>query len=46
MISDKMTAAINDQIKTELDSTYIYLSMAAYPEAKPVFRIKTAAGEF
>jgi len=30
MISDKMTAAINDQIKAELDSAYIYLGMAAY----------------
>lgn len=30
MISDKMVAAINDQIKAEFDSAYIYLGMAAY----------------
>ena len=32
MISDKMVAAINDQIKAEFDSAYIYLGMAAYFE--------------
>ena len=30
MISEKMVASINDQIKAELDSAYIYLGMAAY----------------
>ena len=30
MISEKMAAAINDQIKAEFDSAYIYLGMAAY----------------
>ncbi len=30
MISQKMQAAINDQIKHEFDSAYIYLSMSAY----------------
>ena len=29
-ISDSMAAAINDQIKAELDSAYIYLAMSAY----------------
>ncbi|MBR0034244.1 MAG: ferritin, partial [Synergistaceae bacterium] len=29
-ISDAMTAAINDQIKAEFDSAYIYLAMSAY----------------
>ncbi len=29
-ISDAMTAAINDQIKAEYDSAYIYLAMSAY----------------
>ncbi|MBQ3694359.1 MAG: ferritin [Synergistaceae bacterium] len=29
-ISDSMTAAINDQIKAEFDSAYIYLAMSAY----------------
>lgn len=33
MISEKMQNAINDQIKAELESSYIYLSMAAYFEA-------------
>lgn len=32
MISEKMVAAINDQIKAEFDSAYIYLGMAAYFE--------------
>lgn len=31
-ISDTITAAINDQIKAEFDSAYIYLAMAAYFE--------------
>ena len=31
-ISDAMTAAINDQIKAEFDSAYIYLAMSAYLE--------------
>lgn len=30
MISNKMTAAINEQIKNELYSAYLYLSMAAW----------------
>jgi len=34
MISQKMTDAINDQIKAELDSAYLYLAMSAYMEAK------------
>ena len=29
-ISDAMVAAINDQIKAEFDSAYIYLAMSAY----------------
>jgi ferritin len=33
MISQKMQDAINDQIKHELHSAYVYLSMAAYCEA-------------
>jgi len=32
MLSDKMHAALNDQINAELHSAYIYLSMAAYFE--------------
>ena len=31
-LSDTMTAAINDQIKAEFDSAYIYLAMSAYFE--------------
>ena len=31
-ISDTMTSAINDQIKAEFDSAYIYLAMSAYFE--------------
>ena len=31
-ISDSITAAINDQIKAEFDSAYIYLAMSAYFE--------------
>ncbi|MBQ2617805.1 MAG: ferritin [Synergistaceae bacterium] len=31
-LSDSMTAAINDQIKAEFDSAYIYLAMSAYFE--------------
>lgn len=34
MISDKMQAAINDQINKELYSEYLYLSMAAWFAAK------------
>ena len=30
MIGERLNAAINDQIKNELESYYIYLSMAAY----------------
>lgn len=30
MISDKVQNAMNDQIKTELESAHLYLSMAAY----------------
>lgn len=30
MISEKMQKAFNDQIRNELESAYIYLSMAAY----------------
>ncbi len=30
MISDKLAQAMNDQIKNELESYYIYISMAAY----------------
>ena len=33
-ISDAMVSAINDQIKAELDSAYIYLAMSAYFEAE------------
>ena len=31
-LSEAMTAAINDQIKAEFDSAYIYLAMSAYFE--------------
>ena len=34
MISQKMTDAINDQIKAEFESAYLYLAMSAYLEAK------------
>ncbi|MGK9367775.1 ferritin [Melioribacter sp. Ez-97] len=34
MISEKMTKALNNQIKEELYSSYLYLSMAAYFEAQ------------
>ena len=34
MISQKMTDAINDQIKAEYESAYLYLAMSAYLEAK------------
>ena len=34
MISQKMTDAINDQAKAELESAYLYLAMSAYLEAK------------
>ncbi len=34
MISDKMQKALNEQINAELFSSYLYLSMAAYFEAK------------
>lgn len=33
MISDKIQNAINDQIKAEFESSYIYLAMAAYCES-------------
>jgi ferritin len=33
MISEKMQNAINDQIKAELDSSYLYLAMSAYCES-------------
>lgn len=34
MLSEKMQAAINEQIKNELYSGYLYLSMAAYCETE------------
>jgi ferritin len=34
MISQTMQTAINDQIKAEIESAYIYLAMSAYCEAK------------
>ena len=34
MISQKMTDAVNDQMKAEFDSAYLYLAMSAYMEAK------------
>ena len=34
MISQKMTDAINDQIKAEFESAYLYLAMSAYLEDK------------
>ena len=34
MISEKMQAAINDQIQAEFYSAYMYLSMSAYFEAR------------
>ena len=34
MISPKMVEAINDQIKAEFESAYLYLSMSAYFEDK------------
>jgi ferritin len=34
MLSEKMQAALNDQINAELYSSYLYLSMAAYFEAE------------
>ncbi len=33
MISEKLQNAINDQIKAELESSYLYLSMAAWCES-------------
>lgn len=33
MLSEKIQGAINDQIKAEFDSFYLYLAMAAYCEA-------------
>jgi ferritin len=33
MISEKIQNAINDQIKAELDSSYLYLAMSAYCES-------------
>jgi ferritin len=33
MLSEKIQSAINDQIKAEFDSFYLYLAMAAYCEA-------------
>ena len=33
MIGDRLSKAMNDQIKNELESAYIYLSMAAYFES-------------
>ena len=33
-LSDAMVSAINDQIKAELDSAYIYLAMSAYFKAE------------
>ena len=34
MISQKMTDAVNDQIKAEFESAYLYLAMSAYLESK------------
>ncbi|MBN1953727.1 MAG: ferritin [Anaerolineae bacterium] len=34
MLSEKMLDALNEQVKHELDSAYIYLSMSAYCEAQ------------
>ena len=34
MISQKMAGAINDQIKAEFESAYLYLAMSAYLETK------------
>jgi ferritin len=34
MISNKMAEALNDQIKAEFDSAYLYLSMSVYLEAQ------------
>ncbi|MBC7225013.1 MAG: ferritin [Anaerolineae bacterium] len=34
MLSDKLQQAMNDQIKNELYSAYLYLSMAAWAEAQ------------
>ena len=34
MISQKMVDVINDQIKAEFDSAYLYLSMSAYLESE------------
>ena len=34
MISKKMSDAINDQVKAEFESAYLYLAMSAYLEAK------------
>jgi len=34
MINDKMEKALNDQIKAELDSAYLYLSMSAHFESE------------
>ena len=34
MISQKMTDAINDQVKAEFESAYLYLAMSAYLETK------------
>ena len=34
MISEKMQKALNDQIREELESAYIYLAMAAYFQAE------------
>jgi len=34
MISQKMADAINDHVKTEFESAYLYLAMSAYLEAK------------
>ncbi len=35
MISEKMLAALNNQLNAELFSSYLYLSMAAYLETTP-----------
>jgi ferritin len=34
MVSDKMAEALNKQINAEMYSSYLYLSMASYFEAK------------
>ena len=44
MIGKKLNDAINDQIKNELESYYIYLSMAAYFHSKALDGMATGCG--